>query len=457
MIDTYLSLIKSGEGREVEFKQEWSSNDVISRVICSFANTNGGLIFFGVNDSAIIKGIPKKDLDIYQRKITECIKSVSPNPVVEVVVDKFVDKYMVIVKVKRSQDNSYCTFKGAIYIRVGSTSQRLDGQTQLDFLRHRQILSFDETIAQDAKISDIDKYKVEEYLSLRGNVDFFNSKTLEDFLINTKLAEKLNNSINIKNSAILLFGKNPKIFHPQSEIKLVHFLDIEPVDIIDYKLLQTDIVNSIEEVIKFLKYKIAKRIFIDTSAKRDEVYEYPLSVIREAVVNAITHRDYFSKDSIQISIFPNRIEITSPGSLPNELNKELFGTISVQRNPLIYRFLRDLGYVEGLGTGIPRIKNEMKKAGLPEPSFILTDQFLRIILYNKADIVKKDLKEHLNSRHLKAIEYIKENGKIKAIEFAEINNVSYATAVNEINLMIQAGLIEKVGAYRGVYYVLAKN
>ncbi len=137
--------------------------------------------------------------------------------------------------------------------------------------------------------------------------------------------------------------------------------------------------------------------------RRAEVLEYPESVIREAIVNAIAHRDYFSKDAIQIYIFDNRIEITNPGSLPKGLTKELFGTISVQRNPIIYRFLRDYGYVEGLETGIPRMKNAMRKRGLADPQFKFTETFFRITLYNTKTI-KKTIEsfEDLNERQKKS-------------------------------------------------------
>jgi len=94
------------------------------------------------------------------------------------------------------------------------------------------------------------------------------------------------------------------------------------------------------------------------------------------VTNAIAHRDYFNINGIQISIFDDRIEITNPGSVPTGLTKELFGAISVQRNPQTYKILREMKYVEGLGLGVPGMINGMRAQGLVDPEFMWTDYFL---------------------------------------------------------------------------------
>lgn len=456
-------LIKNGENQEVEFKQAWPSQETIGRVICSLANTSGGVLLVGVSDDGKVAGIEKKNLDKLQKIIAEANHSISPIPIISVDTHTIYGKEVVMVAVQRAKDNTYYTFQGAIFIRMGSTTHRLEGQTQLDYLRHRQILSFDETIDETATIEDIDKHKVEDYLKARGQQNYFRDHTLEDFLVSNKLALNEHKKLSIKNATLVLFGKNPTLFHPQIEVKLVQFAGEEPVDILDYRLIQTDLVSTIKQSIDFLQSKLAKRVKIE-SARRTEEYEYPISVIREAVVNAITHRDYFSKDSIQISLYANRLEITSPGSLPSELTKELFGTISIQRNPIIYRILRDLGYVEGLGTGIPRIKSESKKAGLPHPDFKFTPNFIRVILFNgKEEKPKEQFSEkaladfNLNFRQEKALDYLKSHKMLKAKNYATMNKVSYATAVNEINHLINLGLLKKIGEFRGAYYILNKK
>ena len=352
------------------------SQQKVSKILCGLGNTLGGMIFFGVSDNGNLKEV-KENLDKLQQKISSANQCISPTPVISIEIHEIEKKKIVIVIIQRGIDNTYYTFEGAIYVRIGSTTKKLEGQTHLEFLRNKQILSFDETYESHATINDLDEDKIKNYLLERGQKNYLDSHTIEEFLISKRLASK-NGKLNIKNSAILLLAKDLQEFYPQTEIKLVKFNGIEPVEIISHKLIQKGLVSSIEESIKFVKENINKRVIIGSSPKRIEKYDYPLEVIREAIVNAIVHRDYFSKDSIQIYIFDNRIEITNPGSLPQGLTKELFGTISVQRNPLIYRFLRDLGYVEGLGTGVPRIKNRMRIAKLKDPKFLFTESFFRI-------------------------------------------------------------------------------
>ena len=446
-------IIETGENQEIEFKESFHSQQKISKVLCGLGNTFGGMIFFGISDKGNLKDI-KENLDKLQQKISSANQCISPTPRISIELYEIEKKKIVAVIIQRGIDNIYYTFEGAIYVRVGSTTKKLEGQTHLEFLRNKQILSFDETYESYATIKDLDKDKIRNYLLERGQKNYLNDHTIEDFLISKRLAIK-DEKLKIKNSGILLFSKDLQSFYPQTEIKLVKFNGIEPVEISSHKLIQKGIVGSIEESIKFVKENINKKIVIGSSPKRIEKYDYPLEVIREAIVNAITHRDYFSKNSIQIYIFDNRIEITNPGSLPAGLTKELFGTISVQRNHLTYRFLRDLGYVEGLGTGVPRIKNRMRLAKLKDPEFLFTESFFRITLYNKKG--KKapiESEEDLNVRQKTAIEYLKRNKTLKSHTYEEINKVSHGTAVKEINEMIEFEYLKKIGIYKGAYYIL---
>lgn len=453
-VEQVKDIISRGENHEIEFKESFHSTQITSKIICALANTLGGILFFGVEDKGSIIGI-KENLDEIQQKIANSNQAISPIPLISVEIYEIDQKNIIAIVIQRTPDGTYYTFRGAIYVKIGSTIKRLEGQTQLNFLKNRQILTFDESYDSLMKIDDLDKIKIQNYLNVRNQNNYFDTHTIKEFLISNRLASE-NGDLKIKNPTVLLFGKNSNQFCPQAEIKLVQFSGNEPVKIIAHKLIQDDLINSIEQSIDFLKSHINKSIKIEET-KREEIYEYPKSVIREAIVNAVAHRDYFSKDAIQIYIFDDRIEITNPGSLPQDLPKELFGTISVQRNSIIYRFLRDMSYVEGLGTGIPRMKNEMRNIGLDDPDFKFTESFFRVILYNKRGL-KKSIEsiDDLNEKQKKAIVYLKKHKSIKAQTYADINKVSHATAVNEINEMIQYGYLKKIGAFRGAYYILKR-
>ena len=448
-------IIEKGENQEVEFKESFHSNQDISKIMSGLANTLGGVLILGIDNDCKIKGI-NENIDHVQQKIANSNQAISPTPLISIEIHKIEDKNIIIIIVQRATDGTYYTFQGAIYVRMGSTTKRLEGQTHLEFLRNRHILSFDESYDSLIKIENLDELKIRKYLKTRKQESYLDDHSIKDFLISNRLAT-FNGELKIKSSTMLIFGKDPIKLYPQIEIKLVQFSGEEPIEIISHKLIQDDLLNSIEQSIYFVKDHINKSLIIK-GGKREENYEYPENVIREAIVNAVAHRDYFSKDAVQIYIFNNRIEITNPGSLPVGLPKELFGTISVQRNPITYRFLRDMGYVEGLGTGIPRMKNEMRNMHLLDPEFKITENFFRIIMYNKKGSKKPIEKfEDLNERQKKSLEYLKKHKSIKSQTYKKLNNISHATAVNELNELIQYSYLRKVGSFRGAYYILSNE
>lgn len=446
-----LKLIESGESQEAEFKESFHSGQEYSKLMCGFANTYGGVILAGVSNKRNIIGV-RENADVLQQKISNSAQAVSPPILPSVEVHEIDDKKVVAIVVQKAIDGSFYTFQGVIWARVGSTLKKIEGSQIVDFLRNRQILCFDETVS-DANLGDIDPNKVKQYLELRKQTDYFKSHSIADFLGSMKLTSR-NGSLKIKNSALLFFAKDPIFFNPQMEIKLVRFDGTEPVKIVSHELVQAGLIESIERSLSFVRNNLSRSIKIGPEAAREERLQYPFEVIREAVINAAAHRDYFSRDAVQIYLFSDRLEVTNPGSLPNNLPRELFGTLSVQRNPITYRILRDYGYVEGLGSGVPRMINRMREYGLADPDFRIYESFFRVVLSN-APGNSKPIKDYgdLNARQIKAVEFLKENKSLKTKTYMKINRVSYGTARSDINEMLKFGYIKKVGAYRGAYYI----
>lgn len=451
MNDEQLSkIIETGETQEVEFKQSIHSYQDLSKNMCALANREGGIILIGITAKKEVIGI-NDDLDQMQQKIVGAANAISPSivPIVEVVTHK--GKKILAIVVQKAPDATYHTFDGVIYSKIGSTIHKFEGQQIAEFLRMRQVLSFDDT-ASNAKINDLDNQKITNYLTLRRQHDFLASHSIRDFLVSTRLATQ-NGELKIKNAALLFFAKNPMQFNPQIEIKMVRFAGTEPVNIAAHELIQTTLVEAIERAMAFAKANIPKRIEVGEQAKREEKYLYPIQVIRESIVNAVAHRDYFSKDAIQIYIFDDRMELTNPGSIPSALPKELFGTLSVQRNPLTYRILRDYDYVEGLGSGVPRMRARMREYGLDDPEFGFYPAFFRVIL--RADKMKGY--GGLNKRQIAGIEFLKANKTMKLKAYMKLGRVSFGTARLDVNELIKLGYVKRVGKYRGAYYVLRES
>ncbi|MBI2139397.1 putative DNA binding domain-containing protein [Candidatus Woesearchaeota archaeon] len=449
-----LFLIKNGETQEVEFKEGCPSGHKLAEIICGLANTDGGVLILGVSAKKEIKGL-HCDFDKLQQEIANVLQSIHSSPQVSTSIHAIGDKKLVLIEVKKANDKNAHTFNGAVYVRIGSTTHKLEGQALFDFLKNKQILCFDEQDSE-AKIEDLDERRIEAYLTKRGQLDYLKSNNPQDFIISNMFG-KLNGKLKLKNVATLFFAKEPHRWHPQNEIRIVRFSGAEPVNIISQRDFRSDPIENIGQAISFVRENISKRFIIpQDSPRRIEIEEYPHSVIREAIVNAAAHRDYYSYDSIQINMFEDRIEISNPGGLPQGLTKEFFGKRSVRRNPLTYRILRDCHYVEGLGLGIPQMRNEMRKAGLRDPEFNFEGGFFVVTLRNaKSNIKPVEGLKDLNQRQLNALDYLRQNKTIKSKTYANINEVSLPIALKDINELIKFKFIKKVGVYRGAYYVLS--
>ena len=166
-------------------------------------------------------------------------------------------------------------------------------------------------------------------------------------------------------------------------VTCVLYKGTEKVDIIDKKDFGSDLITDIESAMSFLKQHLRVRYEIKDTARRKEIPEIPYSALREAVVNAVCHRDYFEKGArVTIEVFDDRVVITNPGGLPKGLDPSDFGTISLARNPNIAGILHRADYIERIGTGINRMKIAVAKAGLVKPE-ITHSNFFRITFSRK--------------------------------------------------------------------------
>ncbi|MEK6856955.1 MAG: RNA-binding domain-containing protein, partial [Nanoarchaeota archaeon] len=292
-----LNLIKNGETQEVELKEGCPNGHKLSETICGFANTDGGVLILGISDKGVLQGV-SGNLDKIQQDIANSCKNIRSAPHISTSIHTLDEKKIVLVEITKANDKNAHTYAGAVYVRIGSTTRKLEGQELFDFLKNKQILCFDEQDSE-AKIEDVDEQRVKKYLVKRNLQDYLKSNTVQEFIISNMLG-KVNGKLKLKNIATLFFSKNPYRWHPQSEMRIVRFSGTESLNIISQRDFRSDPIENIEQTIAFIRENISKRFMIpENSPRRIEIEEYPSSVIREAVVNAVAHRDYYSYDAIQ--------------------------------------------------------------------------------------------------------------------------------------------------------------
>jgi len=436
------------EHQGLELKRTVENFREVSKTACALANAFGGRIVIGVADDGRVVGVPDDALDSLQQRLVGSLQQISPIPLHRISVEEKGGKATVTVEIQQVGQNTFCTYDGIVYYRIGSVNSKLGGRTLQEYLMNRCILSFDESLSQ-ATLSDIDIERLESFLRVRSPRLAFDPGKVLDYLVSLNLA-RMNGPPSIRSAALLFFAREPARLVPQSEARLVRFRGREPVDVIDSRFVDGTVLEVLGEAEDFIKRNIRTAMRI-AGLKRENLPEYPGPVTREALVNALTHRDYFSRDAVQVSILDDRMEVLSPGNLPMGLDVQHLGTVSRQRNPLTYRMMRDLDLVEGLATGIPKMRTAMREAGLPEPIFEEVGGFFRVTLYNKSWVDAR----RLNRRQRRALEHLSRNPSITSRAYARLAGISRTVAVADLNDLVTKGLVRKVGRTRGAYYELA--
>ncbi len=181
------------------------------------------------------------------------------------------------------------------------------------------------------------------------------------------------------NTTVLFFSRNLADHYFHTCVTCAIYKGLDKVTVLDRKDFNRDIVESIDEAVLYLKQHLKVRYVFDGSPARREIPEIPYEALREAVINAVVHRDYFEKGAnVMIEIFDDRVDITSPGGLPKGLNVEDFGKVSLLRNPNIANLMQRIDYIEKMGTGVMRMQKLLAEAGL-EPLKYEFSGFVRAV------------------------------------------------------------------------------
>ena len=330
-------------------------------------------------------------------------------------------------------------------------------------------MPFDHLICREADYSDIDEEEVKNFLKnraikLRVNIPKI---SVREFLIKTlKIVKEQDGEWKPINTAILFFGKNPQEYIPQSEIRIARFKGPTRIEFIDSKEITGPIYKMLDEVEVFFKRntRLANKI---VEFKRIDIPEYPFEAVREAVINAIAHRDYNRAGApIKISIFDDRIEVDNPGGLLPGLDIRNLEGVHETRNDKICSIFHETKDMERYGTGIIRMKNSMKEHGLKLPILSQPGDFFKVTLYGPQDKIfdlvpsvskekQVDLKElGLNNRQIEALRLmVNEEQKITTQRYCQLFKVSRNTAYLDLKELVEKGMISAEGKGRAAFYI----
>jgi len=450
-------ILQEGEGQKIEFKESFSQS--LAKDIVAFANALGGRIFIGVDDNGSIKRI--NITNKLKSQIIDFARNCDP----PIVVELQTLNNIVIIDVKEGSDKPYQCKEG-FFLRQSSNSQKLTRNQIVQFYIDETRIRFDTQINQKFNyLKDFDRRKLKQYLdTIHINTRY---KT-EDVLINLGIAQRRQGRFLFNNAGVLFFAKEPCKFFQSAYLDAVVFKGTERVSVIDRKTFKGGLLENLNSARIYLREHLNMRYEYRNDWKHKNVYELPMDALREAVANALMHRNYFiSGANISICIFDDRVEIISPGGLPKPLTMRDLGKKSKRRNEIIADLFSRLDFVEKLGTGISKIRRWMTEYGLKIPRIeangFFTITFNRSVITRKSKVSVKSVgkvsvksvgKEERKKTILKKITTNKPfTSAILAKEFG----VNEKTIERDIEELKRTGKIRFVGPKRSGRYELLES
>lgn len=458
-------LLREGEGLTVEFKERYTPR--IDEDIVAFANARGGTLLLGVRDDGTVVG--ERLTNDLKAKINSLTRNCKPALTAEL---SQVGEIVTVV-VPEGMEKPYACGAG-YYRRLDATTQKMShDELRIMFAEHEP-LPFEERTVRGCTFDDISKAKIRVFLKEAGIR--IGSIVVSEFLRSLKVADEAR----VKNAGILFFAKDVYDHLHQAQMTLLAFKGTDRLHIYDRRDVRDDLLTQFNEAVAFLKKHLNVRSEI-RGVDREDIYEIPLEVLREALVNALMHRDYsITGTQVSVEVYDDRVEIVNPGGLPKGLSVRDLGTVSLRRNELIADLFFRLHKVERIGMGIRKMKEAMVAAGLREPTFE-PDGFFRAIFHRSPEFALKEgppalekmseemvvklvdklaegLVEGLAENQKSLLQLIIRKPRISKKAMAETIGISTTAVDNNLSKLKKVGLLRRIGPDKGGHWeVIRKN
>jgi ATP-dependent DNA helicase RecG len=348
------------ESQQVEWKSSW--RDDYLRWICGFANAEGGRLVSGRDDRGMAVGV--KDAGRLMEEIPNKVRDILG---IMVDVNLRQEKGRELVEIRVEAYPNPISYKGEYYYRSGSTNQMLKGAALDRFLLRKHGRTWDGVPLPGVTLADMDSEALKDFRRLARK-----SKRLPDAVLeepDQNLLEKLHliEGTYLTRAAALMFHPEPQRFFTGAYVKIGSFES--DVDLRYHDEIQGDLITQVNQTIEVLKAKYLRAWITYEGIQRIETWPMPMAALREAVLNAVAHKDYASGIPIQISVYPDKLMIWNPGELPPDwtLEKLLGKHASIPFNPNVANVFFRSGMIEAWGRGIERILEASRMAGVPAP------------------------------------------------------------------------------------------
>jgi len=430
---------------------------LLAETLVAFANSDGGTILIGVNEAGQATGqIYADEIEgALQAAVQEC------RPPVEARWHQAAaeDGLAFSIVVTRSPE-LHSLADGRVLVRAGMENRPLSGDEIRQLAATKSTGDFEAELAPGARRSDFDDEVIAEFVTKweeRQHREW--TRPVDDLLVETgAVDEKGRPTI----AGVLLFARNPQAFLPQSGLTFVKFVGTLPRGEAGQPGYgrREEIGGPLARIIRRTWEVVGEEMRIGavvTGLERQERTEYPVAAVREALVNAIAHRDYrLGGRRIEVRMFVDRLEITSPGGLPGFITVNNIVEEHFSRNPRLVSGLYQWGYIEELGLGVDLMIEEMVRAGHPPPEFKDTPYSFTVTLRNVRERAPLPVwTRTMNERQVRALAYVQEHGRITSREYQTLcPDVSTETLRLDMVDLVERGVLLKIGAKKGTYYIL---
>ncbi len=452
------AIVKQGESQILEFKKTTGVLSAVLQTVCAFLNSKtGGTVLIGVKDNGEIIG--QNVSDATQQEIAKELNKIEPNMTFDISYVPVAKELFVIVIMVKPGDKAPYVYDGRPYIRSQSTTSKMPQEIYEYLLRNRQpaSIAWESLTTNKCTMNDLDKNRIRDFVHM-GIASGRLIKGVEKVSISEILQKfDLLHNERLTNAAVILFCKSEQKQFIQSAVQLARFEGFTKSIFIDRKDIRGNIFELLEGAMKFLNFNlpIAGKI-VDNSVYRVDTPAIPFNVLREALLNALVHRDYnLMGGSIDVAIYDDRVEIDSPGNLPAgiELRDLIKRHKSIKRNQLIANVVYTCGMIEKWGRGTLEMIETCKKAGNPIPTFEESSGSFAVIFQLKEPMrqfalpVKQETKiDALTDRQKAILEVLKQGLQSREQIIEKLNDTPSDRVVqkdllklNTLNLIIKSG------------------
>ncbi|WP_270487737.1 ATP-binding protein [Clostridium fessum] len=468
----------SGESKNVEYKVTLpDKSEKCMKTIVAFANTQGGKLIVGIDDKTHeIVGVENEILFQVMDGIANAVSDSCMPQIIPDIEPQTVDgKTVIVVSVEAGKNRPYyLKSKGkenGTYIRVAGTSRQAFPEKIRELEMEGARISWDELTCVGYSVSDEATERLcQDIENFRKKAGMTEHSVKKEQLINWKILKQSEGQVMATNAYALLTSD----YFPFSKTQCAVFKGTDRAVFLDKREFTGPIYAQIESAVDFVLRNIRLGARID-GLVRKEKYELPLEAIREMIINAHCHRNLLDESCIQVAVYDDRLEVTSPGGLYNGLTyEEVMNGHSKIRNKAIANIFSQMGLVEAWGSGIKRILNAAKEYGLLEPKFQEFDNMFRVELFRDSlpmtlenknigetsekhrrsigEVSEKQETVDFNSTQLEILKLLMENNRLSAVKLAEKIGVASRNIENNIKKLKELDILVRHGSPKNGYW-----